>query len=535
MGSERPKRTKLKTQVVVYIVAFCGALSFVVAWKFSEATTGWLQFLFCLPVAAQLVGVAFHIWKPVEDGEKHRVFYRFSMWVSSGCIASYSFLWYSYAPDKKAAALAPYFTHLSWFALVAVAVVMCVVGYMMCAFLRPKKVGEGTRLTNLRDGAAADPLWALSFLFFVIFLDVTFLFGFALAYHDQACLSINPDTPALRMLNIDSPDGAGTSVVPAAVTGSSETSRGVDGKKCTRVELPGQSNGEAGQYFFYFDSLQARLNVGNYSKEPGGGIEKCDVEPTDIWPLKRKNWFNQPIQLSNYCSLKQIVKRIVRETCQGQRTRVTLMGRADDKRINTERYDSNYELALARVENVRYEIADELKQQEKNEGWHNLEWLTLSASNESPPPDEDLETILREHQEFEEPATCRIRDANKRIVIASIAPISGEISALQMKLIERKQFREMNLMDHMYFSVYTITTTGYGDIIPTTAYAKFVISLANICEVLFLVVFFNALVSIRTGKSDEHEQASQSTENSETIQGVRSNSETVDEANLNQT
>ena len=67
-----------------------------------------------------------------------------------------------------------------------------------------------------------------------------------------------------------------------------------------------------------------------------------------------------------------------------------------------------------------------------------------------------------------------------------------------MKELSRRQFRELSLMDYMYFSIYTITTTGYGDIIPTTSYSKFVISIANICEVLFLVVFFNALVSIRS-------------------------------------
>jgi voltage-gated potassium channel Kch len=61
-------------------------------------------------------------------------------------------------------------------------------------------------------------------------------------------------------------------------------------------------------------------------------------------------------------------------------------------------------------------------------------------------------------------------------------------------------------MDYMYFSIYTITTTGYGDIVPTTSYAKFVTSLANICEVLFLVVFFNALISIRGGQQPDKTQ-----------------------------
>lgn len=63
------------------------------------------------------------------------------------------------------------------------------------------------------------------------------------------------------------------------------------------------------------------------------------------------------------------------------------------------------------------------------------------------------------------------------------------------------QFVSLTLMDYMYFTTYTITTTGYGDIIPKTTYAKFLCSLANILEVFFLVVFFNALLSVRGNKS----------------------------------
>jgi len=55
---------------------------------------------------------------------------------------------------------------------------------------------------------------------------------------------------------------------------------------------------------------------------------------------------------------------------------------------------------------------------------------------------------------------------------------------------------KLSLLDYVYFTTYTITTTGYGDIIPVTGYAKFIVSLANLFELFMMVIFFNVLISI---------------------------------------
>jgi hypothetical protein len=54
----------------------------------------------------------------------------------------------------------------------------------------------------------------------------------------------------------------------------------------------------------------------------------------------------------------------------------------------------------------------------------------------------------------------------------------------------------LEMVDYVYFTIYTISTTGYGDIIPVTGYAKFIVSLTSLFEVFFLVIFFNILLSI---------------------------------------
>lgn len=55
--------------------------------------------------------------------------------------------------------------------------------------------------------------------------------------------------------------------------------------------------------------------------------------------------------------------------------------------------------------------------------------------------------------------------------------------------------RTPDLLDYLYFMVYTITTTGYGDLKPVNGFAKFITTLANLYEVFFVVVFFNVMIS----------------------------------------
>ncbi|MGB7925477.1 MAG: ion channel [Pyrinomonadaceae bacterium] len=112
------------------------------------------------------------------------------------------------------------------------------------------------------------------------------------------------------------------------------------------------------------------------------------------------------------------------------------------------------------------------------------EWLAQDASRQQATEalNDAVEAIQYEHVD---------EDAGKRVVVVSIKPAQQSPGHL---------FAPLSLMDYMYFTIYTITTTGYGDIMPMTPYAKFLCSSANILEVFFFVVFFNGLLSMKRSK-----------------------------------
>jgi hypothetical protein len=66
----------------------------------------------------------------------------------------------------------------------------------------------------------------------------------------------------------------------------------------------------------------------------------------------------------------------------------------------------------------------------------------------------------------------------------------------------------LELLDYVYFGIYTITTSGYGDIVPVSPFAKLITTVANIFEVFLIVVFFNVLISFfNSGPASEERTA----------------------------
>lgn len=53
---------------------------------------------------------------------------------------------------------------------------------------------------------------------------------------------------------------------------------------------------------------------------------------------------------------------------------------------------------------------------------------------------------------------------------------------------------KLDILDYIYFSMYTLTTTGYGDIVPISAWARFVTIIANLYELIYTVLLFNVIL-----------------------------------------
>ena len=52
----------------------------------------------------------------------------------------------------------------------------------------------------------------------------------------------------------------------------------------------------------------------------------------------------------------------------------------------------------------------------------------------------------------------------------------------------------MTRADYLYFSVSSLTTLGYGDIVPLKSPARIFSALESVCGVLYLAIFISALV-----------------------------------------
>lgn len=474
---------------VVSIILLLGALFYSGDFSSFEGSF-WLALLFVMPVLIQIFGLwhldskfesDHHLLSPTgsagmlgagegspqttsmlteaEKVERIKALVTYSKFYLSAmttCLCSYSFLWLVYAFAQSRYGwetlawqkgedirltwwMSDIYFGFSLFALTIIGILLLMVMWMARAI-----IGEVQHKTSrfeflnryyLKHGAAEAPFLTLIF-FLTIFLGVSYLFGFAFAFHDKTQFykegnKTNVTKPALVMTNLIMPHGE----LKTAATPSPSPSL----KPIATI----------------------KFDVGTSKPSSEAAAELS----TAVSAIQQMSTDDRPL-------------------------RIVLIGGADLLQIRSLAYQSNYELAEARALNVKHKILERLSASPDSTKLRNLEWTCLAE------PHEGQITNSNPTNSKSRPDSVDDEGQNDRTVKVFAAESYEMPTGLLVRNLRANHLKPLSLMDYVYFANYTITTTGYGDIVPNTIYAKFICSLANISEVLFLVVFFNALLSV---------------------------------------
>jgi hypothetical protein len=82
-----------------------------------------------------------------------------------------------------------------------------------------------------------------------------------------------------------------------------------------------------------------------------------------------------------------------------------------------------------------------------------------------------------------------------------VPKLSVEVQLVMSAESANETPRKSSLLDYSYFMIYTITTTGYGDLVPSAPFTRFLASIANLFEMFFIVIIFNVILGMREAPS----------------------------------
>jgi Ion channel len=180
--------------------------------------------------------------------------------------------------------------------------------------------GKSDRQMGQRDGITMFPFYTMVF-FFSVFVCIAYLFGFAFAFEDKH-VQLSASKPSLGLImGDDLLEDVGQYSVPTASPAP------------VTYQLSDR------QKFFYF-------------KPGGAGITTAIAPNNSDARLKH-------IARINERSLSSLVDQIKNALSKGN-LRVLLVGRADEKSVDKVAYSSNYDIAKARINSVRYLLQEKL-------------------------------------------------------------------------------------------------------------------------------------------------------------------------------
>jgi hypothetical protein len=570
--------------------------------KESFGSTLWVLILFAIPFIAQGLGLFKVYHKHLTSFSYFSYYYLLTMML---CLFTYCISWLVYSTSLQT------YEAFSWVALGFIVILTVLAMRMTLAIIKtpPKPVDTTLRnwrllwdLNHLSSGVSEKKPLALVF-FFTVFLSVSYLFAFALAFHDKAQ---EKGKHALYMRNLDASEDQRTGVASTnSHPNSSEpafqltdlslkcmANEGVAAplvaklailrntpfyskeafetslrEQCRDMEIEkhitairehaDQQHRNEPAFQLSEQSLKC-LEYEGIPDEIVEGLKKLKDAPfhkADAFKVSLKeqcrnkelenhipaimeyaskqhrNDFvfqfdtgksiphienkdgvrivNSPPELAsrqtiggqNFDSLKAIVGTIKETLKNNGRIRVSIVGHASEKPTKGFSYQSNYEIGEARAKRIQEAIQKKLEL-EGDIRWKDIIWETSSWSND--------------------PRIRMLRDVNTNGNSINDNKAIGKLARVSIHPFKEKDgeppFTDLQLIDYVYFANYTITTTGYGDIIPYTPYAKFICSLANIFEVFFLVVLFNALLSLKSGPQQRDEDPAKNDDDKETQQ-----------------
>jgi hypothetical protein len=193
---------------------------------------------------------------------------------------------------------------------------------------------------------------------------------------------------------------------------------------------------------------------------------------------------------------------------QGKSYVVEIRGHANETKFKTDSaraYGSNFEISKQRADQVELILTKIWREANAGLEAPAVRWLAYGESNESSFLELD-ESKWPKQQPDTKRAKSDIRPEKDRYglekglsVEIRILPIDDSFQDGRLRAASSGK-RVLNLTDYLYFTVYTITTTGYGDIIPISPYAEFVVSIANFMELFFIVLLVNVVANAREPK-----------------------------------
>lgn len=408
-----------------------------------------LTFLLSIPYIIQLI-IWFKGFKEIYEKQKGFLMHIFCFLVCFS-VLPYSIAWIIYNSYQNELSQSIFSELLAYLCLTCILGTVSLLIYLTFSLIHPEKSRLNKYISDLKQ------LHFLALMhFFAIFLSIAFLGGFALAFHDQATKN-----KALFMEKMDFNEAKNQEEEPK------------DYSNCTCL---------------YFNE--------HTPTSDGASLEFRDIKVPAVIAGTDQNIIETRKAL-NAANIDKIAEYINKNNGDASKIpQILIIGKADPKPIGKgSLYSSNRELSKARIENAQYELTERLS--EKHYPFLlDIIWLDkpVSFNNNI--------TIFNKNDEPRdmncEPIGPKEKDpySNQRVVEIKVEFRSD----LALKGKSDSKPDPLKTLDYMYFSLYTITTTGYGDIKPVTPLAKFICSLENIIEVFFLVIFVNVLISFKDSR-----------------------------------